>query len=1740
MPTRLIKNAAKGGTTSTPAMTSTTSRSRTTHSVPSDLVKSTTRIASKTAGKTATPTPASLVKQSRRAEPANQGAPNSKTALLVASIASLAAGIGQNNLKDQEWNPRITKMLAELSRMKAELVASTEADLNKEFEDICRFLRAMNALRKAFDAGAKINESWVAKGASVLFAGIEYLIGWWGAFSSAYQIEYASRSDSLLSPESIHAVIIHSLTHHSFLLHHQFASASPTPRRFSQLELATQHCRGHYPTGLKVVASGYYNLGGVAYQSGRYELAVEPFRRSCDLLDEYLEKTNQKDNAEEAGALEKRMELLGASLLKLRQYQDALKVFFTSLARLLPTQLPSFVSSLNRTSLCNTARLCPTLPRTIDRIIRISLVELVQTNFKLPHEYIDAKENGRAEAVGGMLEYELTVLHSFFEKTDIGALMLKVVDEGISIYNEQKFPIRRARISIEKAKLLWTIGEENASLEADALLNCAIDLLKSEEYGADAGLQQLRCFYLGVAYAWHGIAALPICRMDAFKKGLQLWKGILRKIPLLGSGALAGPEDTKATLAAIDDVEKFYGFLNMLADLFSLLDRPIQHLLTLKLMLRLNNGLRTEKDTCHQDGIQAYIRIGEVYTLLGYSGKAGMAFLQAKRLMESTACPNEAKVRWLLRYSYHLCSSGNIKNALPAFNETTTLADFKAGHKNSLSATQKRERHILVTDACLTRSTIAYATGSLHQATQDATRALRMLGRVLNGLARQSKLSKEDQEKTSNNPFVSVPSDGKFAIEDVGEREGMASEDSLKALHKNQWGLTRKLLDTYALLGKLYVARGSAREADYYFRKGRMLADMVGAKVLAARFLLHIAELECRKREWEETKENLETTLKYQQETEVLVKDQASAITLGGDLQLQQCLYTNAVGEYERAEGLLKTMMTSEFIDELERTEPLGNYTPREKKVIPISMPVTPTTAVKGRKLKQPDGTQLEWVVLDNMKSSLFYRTAWALCKQGEIQSGEKLLADLEKARLFGEEEMEYYLIRAKFEVCAVLDEFASDTLLSMLEEAVLAIPLIAQSSQPKTAGKTASRLKLATKPVKNSAKLASAKKSTVDSSALTAPTLDVDAALEHRLDRAIEHVRKAFSIGFDGGAAHLAYEACLYFALATMLRTYSDPKKLRGVEEEAVRNAAMYLELAKGITARRDMLSSLEMKLAPAQSQDLAWVDLLTLNNEEVVAETKTVTDPAVVSIEDEEDWDVACWKRLHRLYLNEQAISSQHFQQHWVNALPITWTVCSIALDPESQNLYFTRLRAQQLPFIVRMPLNRHEERDSSDGEPFGYTEATEALGTLLEQANETARNGKHCETKESKLNWWERRRELDRSMGALVTKIEDRWLGGLKGLLIPDGEDEMAKEPLEKFRLALEALLIGASTNTRGKGKKIPSGSFKLGNDLCKALTRLTSRESDEVLEDAVYFLLDSYHLIGMPVEYDEIDVDRLVEGLKAALDTYHSSNSTSATISCSQTPHLILVLDKHAQLLPWESMPILRNIPTCRVPTLSFLRDRILITRLRNNGTSNPSSVETEKSDESSSTDQSYILDADKTYYILNPSGDLSRTQEEFAGWFETLREGRWEGVVGRRPAGWECERGLGDHELYIYFGHSGGEQYIRGHQIRRLKKCAVALLIGCSSGRLKPAGDLDPWGNSMNYMLAGCPALVANLWDVTDRDIDRFSRKLLSAWGIEGHTGRSLAEAVCNAREECTLRYLNGAAPVVYGIPVYIR
>src|SRR5437868_4396980 len=83
------------------------------------------------------------------------------------------------------------------------------------------------------------------------------------------------------------------------------------------------------------------------------------------------------------------------------------------------------------------------------------------------------------------------------------------------------------------------------------------------------------------------------------------------------------------------------------------------------------------------------------------------------------------------------------------------------------------------------------------------------------------------------------------------------------------------------------------------------------------------------------------------------------------------------------------------------------------------------------------------------------------------------------------------------------------------------------------------------------------------------------------------------------------------------------------------------------------------------------------------------------------------------------------------------------------------------------------------------------------------------------------------------------------------------------------------------------------------------------------------------------------------------------------------HLVLVLDKEVQQYPWESLPCLLERSVSRVPSWTFLRDRLLAQA------------------EDCGTGLIQVVDRQNVGYLLNPSGDLKHTECEFREFVKRL-------------------------------------------------------------------------------------------------------------------------------------------------------
>lgn len=214
---------------------------------------------------------------------------------------------------------------------------------------------------------------------------------------------------------------------------------------------------------------------------------------------------------------------------------------------------------------------------------------------------------------------------------------------------------------------------------------------------------------------------------------------------------------------------------------------------------------------------------------------------------------------------------------------------------------------------------------------------------------------------------------------------------------------------------------------------------------------------------------------------------------------------------------------------------------------------------------------------------------------------------------------------------------------------------------------------------------------------------------------------------------------------------------------------------------------------------------------------------------------------------------------------------------------------------------------------------------------------------------------------------------------------------------------------------------------------------------------------------------------------------------------EEPSLVLILDEHMQRFPLESMEMFSNIAITRVPSLPFVHAILVENEIIHSSATPP------------------LVDPTKVKYVIDPESNLSETASTLSTALDSMalkNRWKWEGVVGMLPPVEFMSEALKEENgLYLFCGHGGGENAFSRSQLEALLKgrddgirgCrSSVILMGCSSGKLQSVNapkvnpsaydytmHYEPEGIALSYLYAGAPCVVGNLWDVTDRDIDRY-------------------------------------------------
>ncbi|CCK68553.1 separase KNAG_0B01060 [Huiozyma naganishii CBS 8797] len=468
------------------------------------------------------------------------------------------------------------------------------------------------------------------------------------------------------------------------------------------------------------------------------------------------------------------------------------------------------------------------------------------------------------------------------------------------------------------------------------------------------------------------------------------------------------------------------------------------------------------------------------------------------------------------------------------------------------------------------------------------------------------------------------------------------------------------------------------------------------------------------------------------------------------------------------------------------------------------------------------------------------------------------------------------------------------------------------------------------------------------------------------------------------------------------------------------------------------------------------------------------------------------------------------------------LDFNVISIDICPLTENLVLTKYEGQShRRTTLRISLKENRSKDTHCGH-LSFSAALEEMNTIVEENNKTTSTEVTTQitTPEGRKKWWQSRYQLDKRLEQLLEKICNFWINGFAGYFSPHLIDQ---SHFAEFKSGFYEVLH--QTLPSRKNFATPSAFIEIEDWILEIFLKLDPENDNYInmIEDLLYFVFDILLFHGEENAYDEIDLGQCYVQLVDKIKKYQSHVCNTTTYLKNQVSHTFLIVSSLCHIFPWESIPFLKDMRISRLPSY-----RSLVHLLEKKGASFPINIS---------------LDT-KLGMILNPNGDLPRTELNFKDTFRHLYESTSDSklVSGGKPSKEEYLAMIRDSNFFVYVGHGSGEQYASLQEVKKSESLAASLLLGCSSAEMKRCGKLESTNSVYSYLLGGSPLVLGNLWDVTDKDIDKFSQSVFEKIGLikdfQGEISgyKDIPDAVAESRDVCHLKYLNGAAPVIYGLP----
>ncbi|KAK2014810.1 peptidase family C50 [Colletotrichum eremochloae] len=1295
------------------------------------------------------------------------------------------------------------------------------------------------------------------------------------------------------------------------------------------------------------------------------------------------------------------------------------------------------------------------------------------------------------------------------------------VEEALlRIYTPDRFPIRRLRTLSQLMTMAIGKREEFQNLREQT--EAALLLCRGQTFGEDGGLASyVPDLEAGLSSTLALVASETEWRAADFEKSIGVWRALVNEC-----------QTKDELLTKVNDAEGLLRQLNAIAEYAKLRGEDEFLLSVLTLAADVSSKL---SDSSTGLLIQAHSNLADQYTHLGYSDKAEEILNKAKEFAESTSSsPDFAAVNLQISFTEYQLAAQNSDAAHKMLLQGEVT--FEKASSSIRKAPRLQRKLLLARAACLS-SRIKWDKGEYQHALFHAKTSVRMLYQDW------TKLEARWQEAPKAEPKQSSSQDSPDADESIMSRKEPSTNLIELSDGPDNWALACASLRSVLHLSSVYAHLGMFQETVYYAEKAHQIANATNASIHRAQAASWIGSVWIKACKLDksigylnEARQLMATAIKPTRQAFQLACELSASFGEMKDHENEHLLLELAEVTLEKLNnsnrGVITGVSDGQVVTKMAKLTLKAPEATRRTRATRPAVPATAKTTRTTRRAAAPKSKAAApskaVVVASNNKASdlkasmLMYKALVHLSKGDWVDAA----ALLEEAKQMSSSLRESLRVQIGEAICLIeqgTKQMEGDSVFSVVKESTISYPSIHAAPDKNHAEKT---LAMGHSPRKAQGRATPAEqKASKDSSTFV-----------ETLEQAQAHLMEAQAAAAISGNGHLVHRISALLQSTGIFLSAASQRMPKNMGSFGY--ATCSVEFARNLTWRRERNTVVTEQLNPSFSE-MGW--------------------PLALPVKDD--------RRASIITVDDMA----KFQRDYIDIIPKAWTVLSIALSDNRKDLCITKLRAGQTPFVLRLPLERVASRDG-ENELFDFQHGYAELMDIIQATNKSCHNSGDYASKGAKSAWWAQRENLDERFKDLLDNVEQVWLGGFKGIF---SQHRHRADLLAKFQKAFSKILDKHLPSRRQVRGKKTSKATKIALeprilDLFVGLGDHSASETDleDPLNDLLYFVVDILQFHGERNAYDEIDFDSMVVDTLDALDAYHTAAKTSDP---EDGAHSILILDKALHAFPWESLPCMEGLAYSRVPSLSCLRRLLLEQRAARDG------------DEDTDDHRSTVSPLGGTY-ILNPGSDLKNTLATFENPLKTLGDS-WTGIVSRKPTEDEFEGALKGSDILLYFGHGSGAQYIRGKTIRRLEKCkAVALLMGCSSASLQNVGEYECHGPVWNYMLAGCPAVVGTLWDVTDRDIDRYAGRLFEEWGLlergtfvddggkQGKTGKSkgkglfasaavkkergkqttnpakgegsrggasLVEAAARARDACRFRYITAGAVCVYGIPVYV-